>query len=84
MSGTDLGSRVAVLEERWTRIEAKLDKTCHIITGNGEPEKGLVQKVSNLEALAAAMKTLMKWLLGMGGTVLAGLVLNLILQFSGR
>lgn len=37
------------IEERYTQIEKKLEKTNELLNGNGSPEKGLMIRVDRLE-----------------------------------
>lgn len=79
----ELNAKVAVLEECTKRIERKLDRQGVILHGNGTPTNGLVHKVSNLEVLALAIKSLLKWVIGIGGSILVGLFLKFVAELAG-
>ena len=44
------------------RIEAKLDKALYMIYGNGEPEKGMLWRISKLEGGATNWRKRQQWM----------------------
>lgn len=83
-------TRVALLEERSERIEAKLDVCSEILNGNGSPSKGLVSKVTRLDMRMGEMQRTQEsanrrlgWLVGIAGSLLVGLVLHAVGLVAG-
>jgi hypothetical protein len=69
------------------RIASDLDQvrddvqtTRQIVTGNGHPEDGLVVKTAKIEQAVSVISARLAWLVGIGTTVVAAILIDLALR----
>lgn len=79
----DTDTRLTILETETANMGRKVDKTNRILTGDDEPAKGLVHKVTILEVTMNAIKNRLGMLVGVSTAILIGLLTHAALSIFG-
>ena len=66
------------LADALSRIESKLTEIEHLITGNGEPEKGIIVRLDRVERHTQTMSKVASWVAGIFAAILVAISLAIL------